>query len=112
MPRGPATVADFAWWSVEVACSGRRSLLAVITRRATAEEVLRNMGLGSARLPLATNHSLPSLPWPSDRSRGYARRKRASARDDTRSPFNSSSALSRAGKRPCGKHELPSRLTP
>ena len=57
-------------------CGGRRRLLAVVTRRATAEEVLRHMGLGSARPPLATGHSLPSLPWPSDRSRGYARRKR------------------------------------
>jgi hypothetical protein len=40
-------------------CGGRRRLLAVITRRATAEEVLRNMGLGSARPSLPAGHSPP-----------------------------------------------------
>jgi hypothetical protein len=40
-------------------CGGRRTLLAVVTRRATAEEVLQNLGQGSARRPRATGHSLP-----------------------------------------------------
>ena len=44
---------------VEFPCGGRRSLCVVVTRRATAEEVLRNMGLGSARPPLATGHFPP-----------------------------------------------------
>jgi hypothetical protein len=35
-------------------CGGRRRLLAVVTRRATAEEVLRNLGWGSARPPRAS----------------------------------------------------------
>ena len=35
-------------------CGGRRWLLAVVTRRATVEEVFQNLGLGSARSPLAT----------------------------------------------------------
>src|SRR5919106_2118554 len=35
-------------------CGGRRRLLAVVTPRATAEEVLYNLGLGSARALLAT----------------------------------------------------------
>ena len=40
-------------------CGGRRRLLAVVTRRATVEEVLHNLGLGSARSPLATGQSPP-----------------------------------------------------
>jgi hypothetical protein len=43
---------------------GRRSLLAVVTRRATAEQVLRHMGLGSARPPPATAHSPPQYSLP------------------------------------------------
>ena len=43
-------------------CGGRRRLLAVVTRRATAEEVLRNLGWGSARPPRATGHSPPQAP--------------------------------------------------
>ena len=40
-------------------CGGRRRLLAVVTRCATAEEVLRHLGLGSARPPRAEGHSPP-----------------------------------------------------
>jgi hypothetical protein len=40
-------------------CGGRHRLLAIVTRRATVEEVLHNLGLGSARSPLATGQSPP-----------------------------------------------------
>ena len=66
-------------------CGGRRRLLAVVTRRATAEEVLHNLGLGSARSPLATGQSPPPARlalWPIAREakRYRARHGQAPAR--------------------------------
>jgi hypothetical protein len=58
-------------------CGGRRRLVAVITRRATAEEVLRNMGSRSPRLPSPPRTPLPKPRCRSDRPR-RARAKRAS----------------------------------
>jgi hypothetical protein len=50
-------------WSSFPSVSGQCDWIspALSEPRATAEEVLRNMGLGSARPPLATGHSPPQL---------------------------------------------------
>ena len=42
-------------------CGGRRTVRAIVTHRATAEAMLRNMGLASAPTPQPASHSPPQL---------------------------------------------------
>ena len=42
-------------------CGGRRTVRAIVTHRATAEAMLRSMGLAGAPTPQPASHSLPQL---------------------------------------------------
>ncbi len=42
-------------------CGGRRTVRAIVTHRATAEVMLRNMGLAGAPTPQPASHSPPQL---------------------------------------------------
>jgi hypothetical protein len=51
-------------WGIDVwkcSCGGKRKVLAVVTRRRTAEEMLRNLGLLQPRPPLPAAQSPPQI---------------------------------------------------